>query len=248
MRAIRYRQIAHDLRALVGSELAPGSILPSEADLSDRYDASRVTVRRALDLLRSEGLVESRQGFGWIVSGEPLRQDLSRLATIDAQLASAGVRSRREVIDFGFVDSPERVRGAIGGDEVLEVRRLHLADDRPIARVTVWCPAELGASLSRDDVQRSSFLEQLPVVLGGATQRIGAATASAEDAALLEVPESSPTLLVERVTRSVDGRVVLVSEHVFPAHRMQFSIDIPVDSGLIDPSGMRVLPEGAGSS
>lgn len=245
MRAIRYQQIADDLRSRLESDddLAPGTILPSEADLSGRYGASRVTVRRALDLLRSDGLVESRQGLGWIVSGDPLRQDLSRLATIDAQLASAGVRSRRQVVAFGFVDAPQRVAALLGGEQVLEVRRVHLADDRPLARVTVWCPEDLGASLSRDDVERASFLEQLPVDLAGATQTIGASTASGSDPELLEVPAGSPTLVVERVTHDATGRTVLVSQHVFPAHRMRFSIDVPVDVELLDPPGMTVLPE-----
>ncbi len=175
VRAIRYQQIAEDLRSrLADGEFTDGRLLPSESDLSASYEASRVTIRRALEQLRAEGLVESRQGFGWSVCAEPLRQDLSRLATIDAQLAAAGVSSKRRIVDFGFVESPLRVRELLGEKTVLEVRRVQMGDDSPLARVTVWCPEELGASLSRDDVERSSFLEQLPVALGGATQTIGA--------------------------------------------------------------------------
>lgn len=244
MRVTRYQQIADDLRRLLGdTAMAPGSILPSEAGLSAQYGASRVTIRRALDLLRSEGLVESRQGFGWIVASEPLRQDLSRLSTIDMQLAAAGVRSRRQVVAFGFVGAPERVQEILGQSEVLEVRRLHLADDQPLARVTVWCPEHIGSALSRDDVERSSFLEQLPVALSGATQTIGAATASPSDADLLGVPLGSSTLVVERVTRDDQRQPVLLSEHVFPAHRMRFSIDVPAVTDLLDPSGMRLVGE-----
>ncbi len=244
VRPFRYQQIADDLRRrLSDGEFTEGGVLPSEAVLSSTYDASRVTVRRALEVLRSESLVESRQGFGWSVSPEPLRQDLSRLATIDAQLAAAGLRSERRIVAFGFVRAPKRVNALLGERTVLEVRRVHLAESRPLARVTVWCPEELGASLSRDDVQRASFLEQLPVRLGGATQTIGAAVADADDAELLGVPEGSPVLVVERITRNSDARPVLVSEHVIPADRMRFSVDLPVDGGLLDPSGMRLVDD-----
>ena len=66
MRTIRYQQIADELRArLAAGEYAPGRLLPSEAELSSEFDASRVTVRRALELLRESGLVDARQGFGW---------------------------------------------------------------------------------------------------------------------------------------------------------------------------------------
>ena len=249
VRAIRYQQIAEDLRGrLAAGEFSDGGLLPSESDLSSSYEASRVTVRRALEQLRAEGLVESRQGFGWSVCAEPLRQDLSRLATIDAQLAAAGVTSQRRIVAFGFVDSPPRVKELLGERTVLEVRRVQLGDDSPLARVTVWCPEGLGASLSRDDVERSSFLEQLPVTLGGATQTIGADAADPDDAELLDVPIGSPVLVVERITRNSDGRPVLVSEHVVPAQRMQFAVELPVDDGLLDPNGMRLVDGGAGQA
>ena len=63
-RTIRYQQIADDLRGRIAA-LGGGRLLPSESDLSAEFGVSRVTVRRALELLRDEGLVESRQGFGW---------------------------------------------------------------------------------------------------------------------------------------------------------------------------------------
>ena len=53
------------------------------------------------------------------------------------------------------------------------VRRLNLADGEPFARVTVWCPEDLGAHLSRAQVQERSFYDLLPVAFGGATQRLG---------------------------------------------------------------------------
>jgi len=242
MRAIRYQQIADDLRSrLADGEFDSSGVLPSESALSETYAASRVTIRRSLEVLRAEGVVEPRQGFGWTVSAEPLRQDLSRLATIEAQLAAAGIRSERRIVDFGFCVAPPRVRELLGERTVLEVRRVNLADGRPIARVTVWCPEELGASLSRDDVRRASFLEQLPVRLGGATQTIGADGAGVADAKLLDIPAGSPVLVAERITRNTAGRPVLVSEHVVPAHRMRFVVDLPADDGQLNPTGLRLV-------
>ncbi len=242
MRVIRYQSIAEDLRQrLSEGEFAASGLLPSEAALSDRYEVSRVTVRRALESLRADGLVESRQGFGWLVAAEPLRQDLSRLATLERQLAAAGLRSERRIESFGFVAPPRRIGELLGSRSALEVRRVNLADGRPFAVVTVWCPEDLGAGLSRDDVARSSFLEQLPVAVGGATQTIGAAAAEPDDADLLGIPVGAPVLVAERTTRSRSGRVVLVSEHVFPAHRTRFVVELPVDDGSPDPAGLRLV-------
>ena len=129
----------------------------------------------------------------------------------------------------------------LGADNVLEVRRLNLADGEPFARVTVWCPEDLGADLSRADVERAPFYELLDAPLGGAIQTIGAAVVDARDAALLEVPVGSPVLRCERITSDRDGRPVLLSEHVFPAHRTEFVVDLPLAEPSIAPSGLRLV-------
>ena len=114
-RVIRYRQIADELRSrIVAGEFAAGAVLPSEAALSDQYGASRVTIRRALDALRAEGIADARQGFGWYVAADPLRQELGALGTIEAQLRHAGVRSERRILSFGFIDAPDDIAAILG--------------------------------------------------------------------------------------------------------------------------------------
>lgn len=242
VRQTRYQSIADELRRRIeAGDFAAGRLLPSESELSGEYGASRVTVRRALELLREHGLVDSRQGFGWFVAADPVRQSLARLGTIESQLAEEGVDSTRRVLDFRFVSAPKRAREVLGSETVLRVRRLNLADGEPFALVTVWCPEEHGASLSRADVERSPFYELMGIELGGATQTIGAAAATAHDAELLLVPAGSPVLRCERITRSVDGRPVLISEHVFPAHLTEFVVDLPHVQASIAPSGFRLV-------
>jgi len=242
VRTIRYREIAEDLAGrLQSGELGAGRLLPSEAELCLRYAASRVTVRRALEALRGDGLVDSRQGFGWFVATDPLRQTLGRLGTIEGQLAASGALAERRILDFAFVAAPPLVAGVLGPGTVLQVRRLNLADGEPFARVTVWCPEALGAELSRAEVERSPFYELLPVALGGATQTIGAAAAEPDDAEVLAIPVGSPVLRCRRVTTSETGDVVLFSEHVFPAHRTEFVVDLLRSEPSLAPSGLRLV-------
>jgi GntR family transcriptional regulator len=243
VREVRYRAIADELRGRVESgELGAGRLLPSESELSRAHAVSRVTVRKALELLREEGLIDARQGFGWFVAADPVRQVLGRLGTIEDQLGKLGLSSERRVVGFRFVSPPPpRVRQVLSVDAVLEVRRVNLADGQPFARVTVWCPEEVGARLSRADVERTPFYELVGVPIGGATQTIGAAAASAADADLLAVPVGSPVLRCERVTRDVEERPVLVSEHVFPAHRTEFVVDLPKFEPSMGPSGLRLV-------
>ena len=250
VRRVIYREVADSLRTDIESGVyGDGGLLPSEAAIGTRFGVSRVTVRKALEVLRSEGLVESRQGLGWLVAGEPIPQSLDALVSIERQLADGGRPSKREITDFGFIDAPEGAAELLG-PRVLGVGRVHLADGMPFARVMVWCREDLGADLSRADVTRSSFHDLLPQRPGRAVQTIGAEAMGPEDAELLDVPIASPALVVRRTTYGQDGRAMLVSEHRFPGHLTEFVAELapslaerPADVGPSG-SGLRLV-EGA---
>ncbi len=240
MRQIRYKEIAQQLRERL-ADVPVGSVLPSESELSAEYGASRVTIRRALEIVRDEGVVAARQGFGWFVAGEPVRQSLQSLGTIESQVEGVGKISERKIAEFAFEDAPERVRKVLDVEHVLRVKRVNLADGEPFAVVTVWCPADLASPFSRRDVERRPFYELLDIELRGATQTIGADLASPPDAALLGVPEGAPVLRCQRVTTDSTGRAVLLSEHLFSAHRTEFVVDLPQAEPSMTPSGLRLV-------
>jgi len=245
---VRYLDVAEQLRErLARGEVGPGEPMPSESTLARETGASRVTVRRALEELRAQGLVTSRQGSGWFVAADPVRQTLGRVTTIEAAVAAAGASPDRRVLEFGFERADGVVADALGlegGAEVLRVRRVNLADGAPFALVTVWVPATLGASLSRRDVEQAPLYDLLPlsgVSLGRAVQWIGADLASAEEAELLGVARPAALVACRRITRDVDDRPVLYSEHRYPASRTTFEIEFPsvAFTGAAPSSGAR---------
>jgi GntR family transcriptional regulator len=238
----KYQSIAEALRGRIAAgEFAAGRLLPSEAELGRDYAASRMTVRRALEALRAEELIDSRQGFGWFVAAAPFRQTLGRLGTIEAQLAESGRRSERRVLAFRFVAATGRAAEVLGGGRLLEVRRVNLVDGVPWARVTVWCPERLATHLSLADVERATFHELLDVELAGATQTIAAAAVTAEDAEVLAVPAGSPALVCERITYGAGGQPVLLAEHAFPGHLTQFVVELGAVDASVAPSGLRLV-------
>jgi GntR family transcriptional regulator len=242
MRHLRYREIADAIQLTIADGTQrPGSLLPSEAEYSEQFGASRVTVRRALEVIRDLGLVESRRGLGWFVAVEPVPQGLGHLVTIEAQLAERGIVAERRVVDFAFTTASGRIAMLLGDTNVLRVRRLNLADGAPFAVVTTWCSAVLAADVSRADVERAPFGELLAVRMTHARQSISADAVSPDDAQLLQIPVGSPVLRCLRTTFDVDDRVVLVAEHVFPPHRTEFVVELPEIDSSIAPTGLRLV-------
>ena len=228
---MRYVELADTLRETIAGG-ARGA-LASEAELGREHGVSRVTVRRALELLRDEGLVTARQGIGWFVAVDPVRQSLGRVTTVEAALEAAGAAAERRVLEFAFEVAPAAVAKTLGlptDGEVLRVSRLNLADGEPFAVVTVWVPASLGAPLSRADVERSTFYDLLPlqgVEPGRVMQSITAVAADRETASQLGVPTGSPVLACRRVTYDRHGDAVIVAEHRYAAHLTALEVEFP---------------------
>jgi GntR family transcriptional regulator len=198
-----------------------------------------VTLRKALAKLKDEGLIDSRQGFGWFVVAVPLRQTLDALTTIEAQIAAGGRQPNRKLLAFSFREPPLWVREILAADRVLEIARLNLADREPLGRNTAWVPAELAADISMADVERHSLHDLLPVTLAGATQTITAQGASPEDASLLKVQANSPLLRCERTTYDNTGRAVLASEALYNPLRTEFVVELP--KANIEATGLRLV-------
>lgn len=241
VRDLRYLTVAAALRArLASGDYPPGQLLPSEADLAAVHDVSRVTIRKALGELKTERLIDSRQGFGWYAVAAPVLQPLGELTTIEAQITAAGRTPRRRVLSFAFVPAPARPAEVLGADTVLEFSRLNLADDQPLARVIVWVPESLASDLSRRAVENHPLYELLGITLGGAIQTITAVGASRADADLLQLAEGSPLLRCERTTTDSTGRPVLLSEAVFNPLLTEFVADLPAVEH-VEPTGLRLV-------
>jgi len=227
-RELRYLRIADELRErVVRGEIGPGQLLPSESQLADEHGASRVTVRKALAHLKRQGIIGSRQGFGWYAVAPPLRQSLRDLTTIERQIRFAGRRPSRELVRFAFIATPPGVAEILNTDSVLEITRIDRVDGQPFGTATVWVRADLATALSPRALERRPLSEQLGIDLAGATQTITATAATKRDANLLQVPRGAPLLRVERTTSDTLGRNVLRSTALYNPLLTELVAELP---------------------
>lgn len=213
------------LRELV-SVSRVGDRLPSERHLSARWGAARMTVRRAMDGLVAEGLVERRHGSGTYVVPQPFVRLLG-LTSFTQDMRERGMTpgSRMLVFDTGQADSALAGRLHVApGASVVRFTRLRLANDEPMAVETVWIPAVVVPGLTAADLGGSLYellATRYRVVTGSASVAIEPVLPDEATRDLLAIPVDQPCLRVRMVDADSRGRVIMVADCVYRGDRYQ---------------------------
>ena len=210
-----YQQLQRALRKAIEIQLlAPEDALPAERDLAEDFSVSRITVRKALDGLVSEGLLVRRQGSGNFVSTR-VQKNFAKLTSFSEDMRARG-RSPKSVWlkrAAGTVTPEEALALRLSpGTPVYRFNRIRYADDAPMALEFATVVASALPSLDAVDTSLYEALErsgQRPV---RALQRLRAVLLSEPQAKLLKAREGDAGLLVARVGYLGDGRAVEFSQ------------------------------------
>ena len=213
--------------SILSGALKPGDRIPSEAELVDRYGVSRMTVNKALSALAAAGLILRRRGAGSFVASPASQETILEIHDIQAEVQAAGHRYRHEVLQQTVrrATAEDRARlGLAGQGKVLVIRVRHFADLHPFVvedRTINLTAVPEAASAPFDTVPPGTWLlKRIPWT--EAEHRIRAVPASKEVAALLEMPQDAPCLVIERTTwRS--GAPVTSVHLTYPGDRHQLT-------------------------
>jgi GntR family transcriptional regulator len=229
-----YEQVADELRrSITSGALAPGAALPPESTLIATFAVSRVTARKALDILVDDGLIVRKQGKGSFVAPPKIQQDLHSLRGFAEVMAERGQAQTMEVQEFGMVPADHRVSRALGvgiDDHVLRINRRHLLSGEPIAFAVIYLPARLGTLLTFDDVSATPIYTLLEhkaqVEIKRATQVVRAIPADPLISRYLGVRRLSPVMMIERVTYSTTEQPVEFILFWYRGDRYELAIEL----------------------
>lgn len=237
--APRYREIESALRARIAS-LRPGHRLPSDADLCAEFGVSRMTARHAMAQLAEEGLVRRDPGRGTFVAEPPTHRRANFLMTFSHEMRRQGrVPTSRIVRLISRLPTvPERLDLHVAhGDEVVELRRVRLADDVPVALETAVLAARCATAVMAADLVNGSLHEALisaGMVPSRGRSSIGAESAGIDDAILLGVKPGDPMLVERRLILDQRGRPLERTESRYAATRYGLNVGFSVeDNGAV---------------
>lgn len=223
-------QLQHDIEAGVFGQTGR---LPTEGELSEQYQVSRITIRRAVDELVAQGLVEKKQGKGTFLCSPKFTRGLgSGPMSFTEMCTENGYVAKAKILEAGIkIPESASVREMLNlkeGDPAVRICRLRYAGDRPLVLEDNYYPLEYAYLLSID-LENDSTYQYLREVKGielrATTTRLSIVRANAKLAKLLQVPRNAPQLEMRgKVVRVSDGQTVHSSYQVGYGENFEFVV------------------------
>lgn len=215
----KYEEIANVLRDRIRSKkYPPNSFLPNQVDLVEEFNASRMTIKKAINILAMEGLVYSQRGSGTKILSHPyLNKDTSPANEYEGLSLQMKRRQRSltsQIIQFDveFPNAFIQERLMIDAEQpVYNIHRLRILDDEPYILEHTFMPVQLVPGLKKEHLLSSIYdylHKELNVHFAGAYRAISADKSSAFDQQYLNCVETDPVLEVQQVVYLKDGQPI----------------------------------------
>ena len=224
-----WRRIAQALSAEIGpGRLAPGTKLPTEAQLAERFGVNRHTVRRALEFLVRNGLVRVEQGRGSFVAEDVLAYEVSARTRFSEWIRKQNKEPSGRVLHVRSLPATEPVAAGLGiaaGAAVAKMERLGFADSKPVSLASHYFPQSRLPGILEALREAASITEALASTgvddyLRQST-RVAARMPTASEAGLLQISRARPLIVCENVNVDRDGTIIEFGIARYPSTRVQ---------------------------
>lgn len=231
----KYRKVTDIVRERIENETYKvGELLPDQNALAKEFKVNRLTVKKALDILASEGLIYKQSGLGTYVRGKIPFVDKEKDVAIDdfkepcQEFVPNRVKS--DVLMFDVQLPDERIQKNLNIkriDPVYEIKRVRMVDGEPIALEHTYMPVKLVPELTKEICEKSIYAylhDELGFTLGNAFRKFSALGADDEDVKVLNVEKGSPILEVEQVVWLTNGKSIEYSTSHVPGNKRSYTV------------------------
>jgi GntR family transcriptional regulator len=209
----RYQRLRDEMVALIAARhWKPGEAIPTEQALAKSYDVAVGTVRKAVDLLVAEGLLERFQGRGTFVRRASFDSSLFRFFRFQTRQGERRIPESR-ILRREVVDAPSAVAATLqipGSARVIQMTRLRLIDGVPMLAEEIWLPYVRFAAFAQMDLNEVGDLlypvyeAQCNQVVASATETLTVEAIGPLHARLLRIEPGTPAVVIERLAYGYD--------------------------------------------
>ncbi len=250
-----YHQLELQLRSAIESGVyRSGEKLPTESELMETYEVSRVTVRTALKRLEEDGLISSRRGSGTFVtaqaSARQIERHSSQLLGFEEDLIQQAGAPTIELLSVEAFPAPQRIAQLLNvapGIESTRIRRAGSVAGEPLWIESRWIHPDFLALLDALDLTSASltalYEQQLGVTVESSKLRISAAAATREQARILHIGSGDPVLINDYAVYT-ESRAIDATRSVFRSDRYAFSFEVFAPGGQTNRQLQGAFPPG----
>lgn len=230
-----YQRLRDDLAARIADQhWRPGEAIPTEAELVKNFGASIGTVRKAIDMLVADGLLERHQGKGTYVRRARFDSSLFRFFRFQSEAGERRIPEGR-ILRREVLAAPSAVAEALRlppGTEVIHLSRLRLLDNKPLLAESIWLPKDkFAALLELDSAEFGDLLyplyeERCGQVIASAEETLTAEAVNDLNARLLQLPAGAPVIVIERVALGYDRQPLEWRRSRGPAEQFRYHVEI----------------------
>lgn len=232
---LKYQQLKQQLQRQIEEKQYPyGQCLPTERELCDMLDASRMTLRKAISELEDEGYLYRVQGKGTFVSyQEKLEQPLAKLTSFSDDMRLRGMKPGSRILLMEVIPAGERIAKKLNitaDEQVIMFRRLRLADDEPMAIETSYFSYDRCHSIMEGVTNGMSLYtamrDELGIVLRRAEQSIETGLLQLWEASMLGNEALTNCMFIKRLTFDENGDPIEYVESKYRADRYKFFVEL----------------------
>ena len=205
----KYVQVEEVLKLnILSGEWAEGEKIPTESELCEMFDVSRITVRKALEELQGEGYLQRQQGKGTFVAKGQMEQRLSKFYSFSDELKKRGMTEYAAVIKLTVVEADDHVASRLQiepGDPVWRVYRQRCTNDGPYAVETSYIPVAMIPEMTKEQINENGLyrtMASLGIKVDSANENFKAVNVTKEQARLLAVREDVAAIRLRRIAYS----------------------------------------------
>ncbi|MFR5600996.1 MAG: GntR family transcriptional regulator [Lachnospiraceae bacterium] len=224
-----YLQIADDIKAKIRrEEWKANTRIPTELELSDTYKVSRITIRKALELLVDEEILVRKQRIGTFVSDKKMFRSLNSFMGFSQSCELNGNKAGTRFLSAELVKAmPSDIKKLKlnEDDKVIRIRRLRYCNDMPVILEENHFPKKYAYLLAEDlNGSLHQILTDHGITLNGGSKVIGVCYATREEAKHLQIKENDALILSKDVAYDLEGEPVYSGKEIINADRYEYTI------------------------
>lgn len=229
-----YHQIAENIKSCIQkNNIEIGAMIPSEHELCDIFEVSRMTIRKSIDILAHEGILVRQKGKGTFISVPKLSQSLTSLTNFTKDMVDRGMVPSSAMLSLKVVPAPEKVAAQLNikkDEDVIYLERIRFADGKPHAYECSYLLYPFTRQILDVDFSKHSLYETLVnkcnIKMEKAKELIEVSSCSNDICLKLQIPMGSLTFHLERITFALNNRPIEYVESYYRTDKFKFYVEL----------------------